>query len=395
MPKTKISEYSATANSNTDVASINIDEGCAPSGINNAIRAVMGHLKDFQQGTNGDPFNGPHNGTVGATTPSTGAFTTLSATGAITSTIGDSVATLSDTSGTTGFKYIRIRNTTGGLDLGVQNNAGTWVLGATANDAIVVGRTGISFSANDGSATQMRISSTGLAVTGSVTSTSSANSTVQTGVFENTSTGTSAINRFRLNGGTSSAFFEVQGSGFSGTNITNGPTTSALAIWTGSNIPVSIGVNASEIGRFSSTGLAVTGLTDISAATSGQIKFPATQNASSNANTLDDYEEGTWTPTNISGMTGFSAIDGTYTKIGRAVQVRGSFSITSVTSNMFVGGLPFPSMAQTFYSIIDQNVPVAIAFKRVEASSSSIQWNVNATGSFSVTISFTAWYFSD
>jgi hypothetical protein len=88
---------------------------------------------------------------------------------------------------------------------------------------------------------------------------SSANSTVTTGVFENTSTGTSAINRFRLNGGTSSAFFEVQGSGFSGTNITNGPTTSALAIWTGTNIPVSIGVNASEIGRFSSTGLAVTG----------------------------------------------------------------------------------------------------------------------------------------
>ena len=83
MPKVKISEYSATANSNTDVASINIDEGCAPSGINNAIRAVMGHLKDFQQGTNGDPFNGPHNGTVGATTPSTGAFTTLSATGTL------------------------------------------------------------------------------------------------------------------------------------------------------------------------------------------------------------------------------------------------------------------------------------------------------------------------
>jgi hypothetical protein len=88
MPKVKISEYSATANSNTDVASINIDEGCAPSGINNAIRAIMGHLKDFQSGTNGDPFNGPVNGTVGATTPSTGAFTTLSASGNV--TLGDS-----------------------------------------------------------------------------------------------------------------------------------------------------------------------------------------------------------------------------------------------------------------------------------------------------------------
>jgi hypothetical protein len=40
----------------------------------------MGHLKDFQVGTNGDPFNGPVNGTVGATTANTGTFTTLSAT---------------------------------------------------------------------------------------------------------------------------------------------------------------------------------------------------------------------------------------------------------------------------------------------------------------------------
>ena len=84
MPKTKISEYSATANSNTDVASINIDEGCAPSGINNAIRAVMGHLKDFQQGTNGDPFNGPVNGTLGATTASTANVTTLTTSSTVT-----------------------------------------------------------------------------------------------------------------------------------------------------------------------------------------------------------------------------------------------------------------------------------------------------------------------
>ena len=54
MPKTKISEYSSTANSNTDIAGINIDEGCAPSGINNAIRTLMAQLKDWQAGTSGD-----------------------------------------------------------------------------------------------------------------------------------------------------------------------------------------------------------------------------------------------------------------------------------------------------------------------------------------------------
>ncbi len=51
MSKDKISDYSATANSNTDIAGINIDEGCAPSGINNAIRTLMKQLKDWQSGS--------------------------------------------------------------------------------------------------------------------------------------------------------------------------------------------------------------------------------------------------------------------------------------------------------------------------------------------------------
>ena len=46
MAKTKISEYDSTAANNTDIDSINIAEGCAPSGINNAIREQMAHLKD-------------------------------------------------------------------------------------------------------------------------------------------------------------------------------------------------------------------------------------------------------------------------------------------------------------------------------------------------------------
>jgi len=50
MAKSKVSQYDATAANNTDVANINIAEGCSPSNINNAIRAVMGHLKDFQAG---------------------------------------------------------------------------------------------------------------------------------------------------------------------------------------------------------------------------------------------------------------------------------------------------------------------------------------------------------
>lgn len=56
MAKNKVSEYSATAANNTDIGGINIAEGCAPSGINNAIRELMAQLKDMQSGTDADDF---------------------------------------------------------------------------------------------------------------------------------------------------------------------------------------------------------------------------------------------------------------------------------------------------------------------------------------------------
>jgi len=56
MAKNKISEFSSTPANNTDIAGINIAEGCAPSGINNAIRELMAQLKDQQAGTDGDNF---------------------------------------------------------------------------------------------------------------------------------------------------------------------------------------------------------------------------------------------------------------------------------------------------------------------------------------------------
>ena len=69
MAKTKISEYDATAANNTDIDGVNIAESCPPSGINNAIREVMAHLKDFQSGTSGDDL------TIAGTLDVTGNFT--------------------------------------------------------------------------------------------------------------------------------------------------------------------------------------------------------------------------------------------------------------------------------------------------------------------------------
>ena len=56
MAKNKVSEYSSTASNNTDIGGINIAEGCAPSGINNAIRELMAQLKDQQTGSDADNF---------------------------------------------------------------------------------------------------------------------------------------------------------------------------------------------------------------------------------------------------------------------------------------------------------------------------------------------------
>ena len=77
------------------------------------------------------------------------------------------------------------------------------------------------------------------------------------------------------------------------------------------------------------------------------IAFPATQNASANANTLDDYEEGTFTPT-ISGSTSagtgtYTTQSGSYTKIGRQVSFRLQvfWSAHTGTGGLLVTSLPF------------------------------------------------------
>ena len=69
MAKNKVSEWSSTASNNTDVGGIDIAEGCAPSGINNALRTMMAEIKDMQSGASGDDF------TVAGTLALTGGLT--------------------------------------------------------------------------------------------------------------------------------------------------------------------------------------------------------------------------------------------------------------------------------------------------------------------------------
>jgi hypothetical protein len=84
------------------------------------------------------------------------------------------------------------------------------------------------------------------------------------------------------------------------------------------------------------------------------ITFPASQSASSDANTLDDYEEGAWTPTDGSGagLTFLSGTSGRYTKIGRCVFVDCEVAYPSTASgaSALIAGLPFTSKAVTDYN---------------------------------------------
>jgi len=79
------------------------------------------------------------------------------------------------------------------------------------------------------------------------------------------------------------------------------------------------------------------------------ITFPSVQSASSDANTLDDYEEGSWTPNQGSGLVvvGAFSSSGTYTKVGRQVtvifSVSGATTIAVNAGGIITGNLPFTS----------------------------------------------------
>jgi len=79
------------------------------------------------------------------------------------------------------------------------------------------------------------------------------------------------------------------------------------------------------------------------------ITFPATQGASTNANTLDDYEEGTWSPTFSTTGTAFSSLvlavqQAYYIKVGKVVNIWGYLAVSSVsggTGSVTITNLPF------------------------------------------------------
>jgi hypothetical protein len=137
----------------------------------------------------------------------------------------------------------------------------------------------------------------------------------------------------------------------------------ASANWIFETSGLNLTVSSAQSGQFNiyngsaATTLGVGGATP---STSGSgITFPATQSGSSNVNTLDDYEEGTWTPGfrdytyDVNSSFTYTSRSGTYTKIGRVVTCYFTATIATVTAGngqaFGLDGLPFnPSSSLPF-----------------------------------------------
>jgi hypothetical protein len=106
------------------------------------------------------------------------------------------------------------------------------------------------------------------------------------------------------------------------------------------------GVTTNSGTLISATTIGVGGATP---STSGAgITFPATVSASSDANTLDDYEEGDWTPAvkgaSTAGTATYGSRSGKYVKIGSVVHVWfavNDYSLTGAAGSLEITGLPF------------------------------------------------------
>jgi hypothetical protein len=157
---------------------------------------------------------------------------------------------------------------------------------------------------------------------------------------ETTGTGTSSGFRMKAGAGTDFTLFTTQGGNQFG--IYNNTT---------STQPLTINANGA---------LALLGAS--TSATGVGITFPATQSASTDANTLDDYEEGTWTAT-LTGSTAAPTVPVTsttaiYTKIGRSVQLNLNFdnvSVVGATGDALVTGVPFAGGTVAGHGVVGIN----------------------------------------
>jgi hypothetical protein len=164
----------------------------------------------------------------------------------------------------------------------------------------------------------------------------------------------------------------------------------------GTYLPMTFYTGGTETARFSSTAKTFILAGGSTSATGTGITFPASQNASDDPNTLDDYEEGSWTPTisgSSSGTVTTGARYGTYTKIGNLVVAQ--FAIinpgpgtTAISGSWRLSGLPFAQSANfrgygkvswKRYIPVNTNGTEMTLFGQLSSTFMNIGWHTNNT----------------
>ena len=284
-------------------------------------------------------------GDIGGTTPAAGSFTTLSLTSDLTM------------SGTDGKIF---SGASSGRAIWGNSNLSTYQVAygpthATNADQLVVvaGSTAVGVYSSTG----LAITGTLSAIAGTITDTDASRAYQLKLVGAASGSNTLYLGSFAANGQYITSNAKYHG-GWTIDDVALGTVGLNLlpATGTGSQINVQIGaVNTapSTVASFSSTGLAVIGTMKcttgaaVGGATpgTGGIAFPATAVAVADANTLDDYEEGTWTPI-VGGTATYTTQVGKYTKVGRLVTVSCEIEINVIGtgSTIAILGLPFTSV---------------------------------------------------
>ena len=140
------------------------------------------------------------------------------------------------------------------------------------------------------------------------------------------------------------------------------------------------------------------------AASGAGITFPATQSASSDANTLDDYEEGNWTPVIKFGATSATLTDTSarYTKIGNTVMCwleTYTTNLNSGTGDFELSGLPFTNgsmrsaQGDFFFQFMSATFPAGDKMAFVESSASALKVRY-FTGSSGTAVELTDTHFT-
>jgi len=313
------------------------------------------------------------NATNIATISSTGLAVTGSVTATGTAATNTTALTLQGT--TTGFNRGRIFNTGGDLRFGIDSSVGAEaVTGSAAYSSFIGSFTNTPFYLVSNSAIVGTVSSTGLAVTGTLTSTGNASFSTSAGGVSTIGTATPsawATGNFKgieINGGASFIGFVgnaqtymisnlySDGTNYRYINASGGGLYAIQGVSSGAHVWYSAPVGAAGavatvtqiMSVEPSKSLSLQGATP--QAGTG-ITFPATQSASTDANTLDDYEEGTWTPADGSGAgLSLTTTKATYVKVGSQVTVQcyTTYPSTANASGAVISGLPFAAAANSY-----------------------------------------------